>query len=300
LLPAFVSRHPSASEGDVTDGASTTWIYYIDESYDHERFCLTALGLKGATWRAAFEKVKEYRRNLKTSDGVLLRTEVHARELVRGRGKLGPQVLGKWRRSRIYLEMLELTAALPDAHLFNVCLLKTGRRDPQLDAWDRLLNRINRRCEQLNNHEGANRRNWLANVKEIVDQRTFSEIERRLVPYSSHALIIADRGREEEIVRLRRKLSVANFVPSKFGSWSGAATRNIPLTNLLEDIVFRPAAHSYFIQLADCAAFALLKRESAPTPQIRKYSVHRAFDLHLAGICERRASASDRYGIVRR
>src|SRR5579884_2745947 len=139
----------------MSDGVSSAWIYYVDESYDAEKFCLTALGLKVGTWRVAFEAVKQYRIGLKQSDGFLLRKEIHARELTRGRGSVGPQVIGKWRRSRIFYELLQLTAALPDVHLFNVCLDRTGRADAQLDAWDRLLNRLNRLAEARNRQENA-------------------------------------------------------------------------------------------------------------------------------------------------
>jgi hypothetical protein len=65
----------------MSDGVSSTWIYYVDESYDEEKFCLTALGVKVGTWRAAFDAVKQYRIGLKQTDGVLLRTEIHAESL---------------------------------------------------------------------------------------------------------------------------------------------------------------------------------------------------------------------------
>ncbi|HEY0779908.1 MAG TPA: hypothetical protein VGD56_18225 [Gemmatirosa sp.] len=79
----------------MSDGTSSGWLYYVDESYDASKFCLTAIGLKLATWRTAFEAVRDYRKQLKQTDGVLLRTEIHARELVSGRGSLGPTVIGK-------------------------------------------------------------------------------------------------------------------------------------------------------------------------------------------------------------
>lgn len=283
----------------VTAGASTTWFYYVDESYDDSLFCLSAIGLKSSSWRTAFEQVKEFRKQLKISDDVLMGAEIHARDLVRGRGRLGPKIIGKWRRSRIYGELLELAASLPDIRLFNVCLPKPGRVDPQLDAWERLLNRIDRTCEETMRKENASRRTLLAKLRPHVAGRTADEIERRISPYFSRAVVIADRGRESEIVRLRRKLSVVNFMPSQFGSWSGAATRNIPLTNFTEDVMFQDSAHSYMIQLVDCVVFSLLKRETKPTPQIMKYGIEKLFDKFLTGICVKAASPRDPLGIVR-
>lgn len=199
-----------------------------------------------------------------------------------------------------FYELLELTAALSDAHLVNVCLEQKGRGDPQLDAWDRLLNRLNRLAEGRNRQENALRRTLLAEVQGSVKAETFDRLERRLVPYSAHALLFADQGREQEIIRLRHKLSVLNYIPSRFGSWGGSTSKNIPLTHFVEDALFRDSAHSYFIQLVDCVAFALLKRETSPTPQVRKYNLHRAFDAHLAGICVPQASYGDPLGIVRK
>ncbi len=284
----------------MSDGTASTWIYYVDESYDSSKFCLSALGLKVGTWRSAFDAVKEYRRGLKESDGVLMSSEIHARDLTRGRGSLGPDVVGKWRRSRIFYELLQVVAALPDAHLVNVCLDTAGRSDPQLDAWDRLLNRLNRLAEERNRQENALRRRLLAEAKAAIKPASFTELERRMVPYSAHALLIADQGHEEEIIRLRRKLSVMNYIPSRFGSWGTSSSKNIPLTHFVEDALFRDSAHSYFIQLVDCVAFALLKRETLPTPQAKKYNLQKAFDTHLSGLCIKKASRADPLGIVRK
>ncbi len=71
-------------------------------------------------------------------------------------------------------------------------------------------------------------------------------------------------------------------------------------THLIEDVLFRDSAHSYLIQLVDCIAFALLKRETAPTPQVKKYNLHKAFDMHLSGVCLTQASSGDPLGIVRK
>lgn len=280
-------------------GTSTTWLYYVDESYNDEKFCLSALGLKSSTWRVAFDQVKEYRRELKSSDEILLRTEFHARELVRGRGRLGPNMVTKWRRSRIFYELLELVASLPDAHIFNICINNSGRADAQLDAWDRLLNRLNRTCEECTRKENAYRRKLISEMPDEMSKTSKDDIEARISPYHARAIIIADRCRESEIIKLRRKLSIANFIPSQFGSWGGDSTRNIPLTHFVEDIIFQDSEHSYLIQLVDSIVFALLKRETKPTSQIKKYGIHKAFDKCLKGICVKAASPRDPDGIVR-
>ena len=72
------------------------------------------------------------------------------------------------------------------------------------------------------------------------------------------------------------------------------------LERIIEDPVFKKSHHSFLIQLADCVAFALLKREIPPTPNIQKYRINEAFSEQLASVCFKAASAKDPLGIVRR
>jgi uncharacterized protein DUF3800 len=76
--------------------------------------------------------------------------------------------------------------------------------------------------------------------------------------------------------------------------------KNIPVERVIEDPVFKQSHQSYFIQLADCVAFSLLKREVAPTPLVKKYGIHRMFERHVAAVCLRPASPKDPLGIVRK
>ena len=77
--------------------------------------------------------------------GIFLRKEIHARELVAGRGRIAPtDLIGKWQRSRIFLDLLRLVARLPHVYVINVCLNVGDYDDVELVTWDRLLNRIER------------------------------------------------------------------------------------------------------------------------------------------------------------
>ena len=66
------------------------------------------------------------------------------------------------------------------------------------------------------------------------------------------------------------------------------------------DISFKKSNHSFFIQLADCAAFALLKKETEPTPSIAKYGIDKFFEECLGQKCFKPASPKDPLGIVRK
>lgn len=275
-----------------------TYLVYVDESYDDDVFCLSAMIMPANVWRDAFTMVKEHRARLRESHGVLLRKEIHARELVAGRGQLGTQDVSKWQRSRIFQGLLELVTRLPKVRLFNVVLPVRGDADPQLKAWDRLLNRIHRTLREVEDKEGKKRRE----IFEVIEKHAphlVDSAELRLA-YKTQALIIADEGRDIEITRVLRKMNVHNPIPSAFGRWPEGTVRNTPTEKIIEDPIFRQSHMSYLLQLVDCVAFALLKKEVPPTPNIKKYGIHKMFDAVLPSVCIKAASRSDPLGIVRK
>jgi hypothetical protein len=116
--------------------------------------------------------------------------------------------------------------------------------------------------------------------------------------WDSHAIIVSDEGKD--YTWLLRKMGVYNHIPSKYGSWpQGEMTRNITTEYILEDIFFRDSARSYFIQMADFCAYALLRSEH-PIPSKTKYGLDKAFDL-LKPICTPQCFGKDprKLGIVR-
>jgi hypothetical protein len=274
--------------------------FYVDESYDDKKFCLSAISIRHSVWKECFDKVRQHRVNLKNDHGIFLRKEIHARDFVAGRGNVSTQTIGKWQRSRIFHDLLQLVATLPEVWIFNVCLETAKYDDPQLKAWDRLLNRIERTMLELENVELPLRRQYSALVTEHLSGMEAKEIEKRLNIYRARAVIFADEGREREITKALRKMHVYNHIPSKYGTWpSGHGTKNITTDRIIEDPIFKSSERSFFIQLADCVTFALLKREVVPTPNIKKYNINEMFDQTLAGICYRKASPRDPLGIVR-
>ena len=279
----------------------TVRLFYVDESYDREKFCLSALGIRHTEWRECFLRVRQHRAILKQDYGIFLRKEIHAHDFVSGRGRIADRVVGKYDRVRIFEGLLRLLAQLPSVMLINVCLDSAGRKNVQLDAWDRLTNRIERTMLALEEQELPLRRDLVALVEGDMDSTAFQKLEPRLTHYRPRAMIFADEGRELEITKALRKMGAFNPIPSRLGTWEdGGRTRNIPVERVIEDPVFKRSHQSYFIQLADCAAFALLKREVNLTPHVRKYRIHKLFERSLSGVCFRKASRSDPLGIVRK
>lgn len=241
-------------------------LYYVDASADQSFFILTALRIVGSRWKDIFERTKEFRRYLKSTYGIYLRKELHSTELIRGKGRLAPADLGKGTRARIVDEALHFIAGLPEVQILNICItVPHCPVDPYVRAFERLLNRIE------------------ANLKAA----------------GSNGVVILDEGKEGMIRRVARKMAVFNWVPSAFGVWhNGEPTKNIVVSRVLEDPIFRRSSDSYFLQFVDIAAFALLKREVTPTPVVQRYRIHRMFDTLKPVLC-REVSPNDPDGIER-
>lgn len=242
------------------------FIFYLDASADRNRFVLSALRVTSERWREAFDQAKEFRRRLKDKYGVYIKKELHATDLVGGRGKYGPKPIAKYDRAQIFRETLEFVVPLPDCEILNVCIAVPGCPvDPYLRAFERMLNRIQ------------------ANLAENQAQ----------------GIVILDEGKEGMIRTVARQMAVFNWIPSRFGGWrSGDARRNIRVSRVIEDPVFRSSKGSYFLQFADAVAFALLKREVAPTPLVTKYGIYTVFGVLRPRLCLK-VSPDDPDGIER-
>ena len=214
---------------------------------------------------------------------------------------MSPRLVTKHDRSRIFEGLLGLVASLPNVMVINVCLQTSGRANPQLDAWDRLLNRIERTLLEIERRELPLRNALLAQLPQDLSDGVRNRLTTRLIAYCSRALIFADQGQEQEITKTLRRMHAFNPIPSQFGQWPGSRkSKNIPVERIIEDPVFKQSHESYFIQLADCVAFSLLTREVPPTPLVRKYEIHRMFERSIGAVCLRAASPQDPFGIVRK
>lgn len=126
-----------------------------------------------------------------------------------------------------------------------------------------------------------------------------NRVNRTLKAWGSRAVLVCDQGKEISYTRLVRRMYIYNPIPSQYGQWldSGQKWKNIPLERIVEDPFFKDSAQSYFIQLVDFAAYALLRREN-PLPSKTRYGIDQAFNL-LTPILVREATRKDPDGIIR-
>lgn len=245
------------------------YLIYIDESRDPEFNVgvFSALTIPISRWHESFQQVIFMRRDLKESDGIYVKKEFHASNFVGGRGRIAPHTVSKCRRCQIFHNVLEIVAELPEVRLFNA-IFTLSQEDL---AFEYLLNRINRTMRAWGENSDA---------------------------WGDYAILICDEGKQAAYTKLRRRMGVYNPIPSMRGTWpSGSRTQNITIDRIVEDPIFKDSRYSYFIQLVDFCAYALLRR-TAPVESKTRYGLHVAFNI-LSGILVTEAVRSDPEGIIR-
>ena len=239
-------------------------LYYIDESEGPSNYVRSALGVDAERWNDLFSRVRDWRLELRDRYGVPTDRELHACDLLAGRGKLARQ--GNADRRLSPKQGAEIfTEGLRGVEVVNVCLHKPDVMGYERVSLDRLLNRINSSVASANRH----------------------------------AFLIFDEGREEMVSRLYRRLRSRNPVPSRYDAWEdGGRTKDIPIERVIGGPAFRSSHSDHLLQMADLIAHALLKQEEEPSPRMERLGIARAFRT-LDQALNRRASRRDPQGVVR-
>ena len=208
-------------------------LYYIDESEGPRYYVRTALGVDAERWNDLHRRVRDWRLELRDRYAVPTDRELHACDLLAGRGKLVRQ--GNTDRRLAPEQGAEIfTEGLRGVEIVNVCLRKPDVKGYERASLDRLLNRINTSVAAANRH----------------------------------AFLIFDEGREEMVASLYRRLRSRNPVPSKYEAWEdGERTRDIPIERVIGGPAFRSSHSDYLLQMADLIAHALNRRASRRDPQ---------------------------------
>ena len=239
------------------------YFIYIDDSTDRPTNVFSAMAIPHEQWSEAFDYIKLWRKYLKDVHDIPVGYELHATELLSGRGSSNRlRHLSRGKRAQIFHKTFRVVEYMKryGVLVFNVC----NNDDNQFRAFERLLNRINRNMNAKNDF----------------------------------AHLVCDEGKEHQYTTLVRKMKIFNPIPSNTGVWPGGAPfRNITLDRILEDPQFKRSSKSYFIQTVDFVAFGLLRRER-PTPAARRQRIHRSFD-QLTNITVKECNPRDPYGIIR-
>ena len=237
------------------------YLAYVDESGDRgkdgsQTYVLACVLVRAARWNVAFDGIIGFRRYLKATFGIPVRSEIKANYLLRNGGDFRALGLSEHARRFVYTGMMRLQASL-QLSTFAVVIEKSRLRnnaEPFIPAWTFLLQRL----ERLSTDD-----------KEQI-------------------LVVHDEGEPETIRKLARKARRAGTAGSMFGGYL-----NVPFPGLLDDPVSRNSHQSYFLQLADLNAYAAY-RKVHPPPQRRIQIVSSSTWDELG--TARRAAVSKRVG----
>jgi len=220
MLLAYVDE--SGNTGDVSSGGTVT-------------YTLGCVLIDTDLWPSAFDEMLLFRRRLRSTFGLPMRTEIKANYLLRNSGDLRPLGLGPGARRIIYRAHMRILETLP-ARAFAIVVDKRPVRRPPAGyfdlAWEGLLQRLERTS--------------------TAEKATF--------------MVMHDEGEDDAIrrwVRRSRRYLTA-------GSAYGAGTFHNPARLLVDDPVARRSTQSYFIQMADLVAYAAFRAVVPPGPAIAK------------------------------
>ncbi len=211
-----------------------------------------------------------FRHRMRLAFGLRLREELHAAALLRSPGPLVR--IKKNDRLTIIRSFANELATMPDANIINVVVDKQNKSlgyDVFEMAWRVLLQRFE---NTMSHHNFAGPAN--------SDER---------------GMVFPDHTDDKKLTDLLRKMRRYNPIPNQ--PMYGVGYRNLHVTSIIEDPMFRDSAHSYFIQTADLAAF-LLYQHLDPNAYMKKKGGQSYFKRLDPVLCKV-ASSRDPNGIVR-
>lgn len=135
-------------------------------------------------------------------------------------------------------------------------------------------------------------------TKKMVDrafERLLNRFQRNLNDLNGHFFLASDTGQEYLYPKITRRLRRYNPIPNRFGS----GFQNVPISRLIEDPIFIRSDVSYFIQLVDMIAYAVLRKEQPHPSGHDTFGIGSVFEDILGNICVREANYRDPYGIIR-
>jgi Protein of unknown function (DUF3800) len=248
------------------------YILYVDESgdpgkysqYSSKHFILSGLIVSFEEWPNNLERLKIFIKMLKDNFGLLLKTEIHASELIRiNKIEAYKRIKKKNRLEILKLTSLEIPRIFSNSKIINICINKEEHQDReefQTFAWSRMIQRYDTFLKKKDSNKKG--------------------------------IMISDDTNEPLVRSLLRKMRIYNPVPSRYSE-----PRNIPTNNIIEDVILRDSGNSYFIQSIDTIVH-LLYRKEYPKGSLRKHRIDKLFD-NFEPILLKEASSSDPLGIVR-
>lgn len=206
----------------------TTYLAYVDEAgddgfpkYSSPLFVLASCYLATIEWRRTFERLIEFRRELKRQFALPVKIELHARQFLLNKNPYRDLGLSDAQRIEVISQFCDFLATLP-LRAITVGIVKPRIRRIDYDVLD-----------------------WAV---KLAVQRVENDLRRRGAD-SYRFLIVSDEGRVGKMTRTTRRLQRFNPIQSQYGA---DYRREIEL--MVEDPLPKRSSESFFIQVADLLA----------------------------------------------
>lgn len=207
------------------------YIAYFDETgddgfptYSSELFVLTSIYMHHQDWKDNYNKILNFRRELKKDFGLPVKLEFHTKHFLTDKNPYRRYNMSAEDKKDIVFRFTNLISRL-GVKIVNVVINKKNIVSAQYPVLENALTYNIQRIENtLRNHNDSE--------KEMF-------------------LIITDEGRVGKMRKIARKIQKINYIPSKFGN----SPYRQEIERLIEDPLPKKSNESYFIQLADFVSY---------------------------------------------
>ncbi|WP_296118958.1 DUF3800 domain-containing protein [uncultured Eubacterium sp.] len=255
-----------------------TQIVYCDETGDDglntsssRDFILTSIYMASNSWQSNYNKIKEFRKELKSTYGFHTSQEMHTKHFLTDKNPYRSYNWTKEQKIEI-LKAYTVFISTLDISVINVIIDKSNIHSTEYPILERALTYNIQRIE--NDSKG----NW-------------------------NFLIITDRGRIAPMRKTARAIRAYNPIQSQFGGYI-----NKPIKNMIEDVLDKDSKESHFIQICDFISYFVhlyykTRYEHQDLPNRVAKLIDRTFvgqvmaTFESNGILNTKAS-SEKYGLV--
>lgn len=257
-----------------------TVIAYFDETGDDgvttassDFFVLTSLYMHAEKWQSNFNHIRRCRQKLKEQLGFHVSEEFHTKHLLSDKDPYRKYGWTPEQRQALVKEMIIGVSEL-EAQVVNVIIDKTRFKDQNYHVLENALKYNIQRIENDSNGQ------W-------------------------NYLIITDQGRLAPMRSTARAIRAFNPIQSKYSF----EYTNQPIKSLIEDILEKDSAESYFIQACDLISYIVhLYYKTYDKKQALPNRVGRTIDTEFVGrsmatmkargLLNLKANSSNSYGLV--
>jgi len=256
-----------------------TYIAYFDETGDDgittkssSEFVLSSIYMPSEKWQENYDAFKTFRKQMKSSYGLHLIEEMHTMDFLRDRDPYRNHGWSLLERHGILISFAKAISSL-DIKVVNVIIDKTRIQNEDYPILEKSL------TYNILNIENDSNGDW-------------------------KYFIISDKGKIRLMQIIARKIRSVHFISSDFDISS-----DIPVRNLIEDILEKDSRESYFIQISDfisCFVFLyyryVMKKEMLP--KRLSYTIDETLITNVVeifkkgGILNTKAAKDNAYGLA--